>query len=220
MINYYAMRWKIILALLILYSIIACKESTQKTSPEIARVRVVKVDKMKMSFPVHSSGLVVSDKEVKLSFKTGGIIEAIYADNGTSVKKGTLLATLNLSEIEAQVTQVTNGYNKAVRDYNRAKNLYTDSVVTLEQLQNAESAVNISKANMEIAAFNKNHSKIFAPDNGIILKRLVESNEIIAPGYPVFLFGTTGKHWKIKTGLADRDFVRTMPGDSASVSLG
>ena len=35
----------------------------------------------------------------------------------------------------------------------------------------------------------------------------------------VFLFGTTGKTWKVKAGLADRDFVRVNPGDSASVTF-
>jgi membrane fusion protein, multidrug efflux system len=214
-----AMKWKILFAVLTVSSILACRHTTNETTPKIVRVKVAVISHEKMSFPIRSSGLIVSAKEVKLSFKTGGVIAALYADDGARVKKGELLATLNLSEIEAQVTQVKNGYDKAIRDFNRAKNLYSDSVVTLEQLQNAETAMNVAKANMEIAVFNMNHSKISAPDDGVILKRLVESNEIISPGYPVFIFGTTGKSWKIKAGLSDRDFVRIMPGDSARVFL-
>jgi RND family efflux transporter MFP subunit len=63
------------------------------------------------------------------------------------------------------------------------------------------------------------HSRIHAPDDGVILRRLVEEHEVIAPGYPVFIFGTTGKHWKIKAGLADRDYVRVHAGDTAVVTL-
>jgi multidrug efflux system membrane fusion protein len=213
------MRWKILLALS-LFPLYSCKQPVKEVIiHESARVKVAKVSYEKMSLPIRSSGLVVSTKEVKLSFKTGGIIAAIYAEDGAIVKKGQLLATLNQSEIEAFVTQAANGYDKAVRDYNRAKNLFADSVVTLEQFQNAETAMNMAKANLEIATFNLNHTKIYAPDKGVILKRLVEANEVIAPGYPVFLFGTTGKQWKIRAGLADRDFVRIIPGDSARVML-
>lgn len=203
-----------------LCSVNACRQAKIKESAvEPTRVKVAEISRKKMSFPILTSGLVVSAREVKLSFKTGGIIAGIFADEGTRVKKGELLAILNLSEIEALVNQVTNGYEKAVRDYNRVRNLYADSVVTLEQLQNAETAMNVSKASLEAATFNLNHSRIIAPENGTILKRLAENNEIISPGYPVFLIGTSGKYWKIKAGLADRDFVRIIPGDSARVKL-
>lgn len=205
-----------VLALFILYG---CRQTTKETISEIDRVKMTRVVYEKMIFPIRSNGLVVPAKEIKLSFKTGGIIAELYVDNGATVKKGELLASLDLSEIDAQVSQIKNGYEKALRDYNRANNLYADSVVTLEQLQNAETAMNVAKANLEIATFNRNHAAIYAPDEGVILKRLVESNEMIAAGYPVFLFGTKGKYWKIKAGLADKDYVRTKAGDSAKVTF-
>jgi|WetSurSiteA1Bulk_404760.scaffolds.fasta_scaffold00773_3 membrane fusion protein, multidrug efflux system len=198
----------------------SCRQKAPKeTATERSRVKVAAIRHEKMNLPVTSSGIVVPSQEIKLSFKTGGIIARINVEEGTRVNKGEVLATLNLSEIEAQVNQVTNAYEKSIRDYNRARNLYADSVVTLEQLQNAETAMNVGKASLEAAAFNLEHSRIIAPDNGTILKKLAETNEIIAPGYPVFLFGTSGTGWKIRTGLADRDFVRISRGDSARVTL-
>lgn len=213
------MNLKFILTLLMLCSLIACKQKKIESTPEITKVRVARVSFEKTIFPVRTSGLLVPAREVKLSFKTGGIIAAIYEKEGATVKKGDFLAALDLSEIEAHAAQVANVYDKAVRDYSRARNLYADSVATLEQLQNAETLMNMARANREVAIFNMTHSKIFAPDNGVILKQLVESQENIAPGYPVFLFGTTGKQWKIKTGVADRDYVRISIGDSAKAAL-
>jgi len=204
----------------VFFSLVSCRQKTTvETAAETARVRVAEIQHERLNLPVTASGLVVPAREIKLSFKTGGVIAGIYANEGMRVSKGEVLATLNLSEIEAQVEQYTNGYEKAVRDYNRAKNLYTDSVATLEQLENAETAMNVSKAGLEAALFNLEHSRIIAPDNGTILKQLAETNEVIAPGYPVFLFGTSGKGWKIRTGLADRDFVRIEEGDTAWVTM-
>jgi multidrug efflux system membrane fusion protein len=208
--------------LLVVISILlsGCKNVPVKnTGHEVATVRMTKVISEFISIPVHSTGILVSSEELKLSFKTGGIITKIPVREGEKVNKGDLLAILNLSEINAQVNLANNGYEKALRDYQRIKNLYADTVTTLEQLQNSTTALNIAKSSLDIAQFNLLHSRILAPENGIILKQFVKNNELVSSGYPVFLFGSSGKNWKVKTGLSDREIVRINQGDSAIVTL-
>src|SRR6478735_6447034 len=53
------------------------------------------------------SGMLASTSEAKLSFKIGGIISKIYVKEGDHVTKGQLLATLDLTEINAQVQQAS-----------------------------------------------------------------------------------------------------------------
>ncbi len=196
----------------------SCRNETIKTvKDEATRVRVVKITPEDVSISVHSSGILASQEEIKLSFKTGGIVASIEVKEGDNLKKGEVMAALNLSEINANVNLAQNGYEKAFRDWTRAESLYSDTVATLEQFQNATTALNVAKSNLEIAKFNLLHSTIKAPADGIVLKQLVKENELIGSGYPVFLFGTKGKFWKVKTGLADRDVVRINPGDSAVV---
>ena len=208
------------LVILIPLVIAGCGSQPQDTAIEKATpVKIGKVLKEDFSTPIHSIGFVTTSEEMKLSFKTGGIISEISVREGAHVKKGDVLATLNLTEINAQVSQAREAYDKSLRDNDRVKKLYTDSVVTLEQLQNMETALKVAKSNLEIANFNLNHSTIIAPEEGIILKRLLEENEMAAPGYPVFIFGTIGKTWKVKTGISDRDVVKTRIGDSAVVML-
>ncbi len=198
----------------------ACKNREAETTPtEAVRVRVAGVVTRAISIPVHSTGILVSSEELKLSFKSGGIVAKIYVDEGARVEKGDLLASLNLSEINARVEQAQSGYDKAVRDFRRAENLYKDSVATLEQKQNTATALNVAKSNLEIAQFNLTHSRIFSPDNGLILKQFAKANELVASGYPVFLFGSSGRYWKVKTGLSDKDIIKINPGDSAAVSF-
>ena len=198
----------------------ACRNTTVKTAnQEVTGVRVTQVTPERISIPVHSSGMLVSSEEMKLSFKTGGFVAKIGVKEGDLVKEGDILATLNLSEINAQVNIARNGFDKATRDYTRFKNLHADSVATLEQLQNAETTLSTAKSNLDIAQFNLTHSKIIAPENGHILKQFAKVNELVASGYPVFLFGTSGKNWKVRSSLSDRDIVRINPGDSAVVTL-
>jgi len=198
----------------------ACKhEPKNENTMQPVRVRLVQVTTREISLPIRTGGIVTSSQEIRLSFKTGGIIGRMDSKEGQRVSEGYVMASLDLSEMEAQLNQARNGYEKASRDFTRVRNLYADSVATLEQMQNAETVMNVSKSTLDLVEFNLAHSMIRAPANGIILKRLAEPNEVVAPGYPVFLFGTEGKSWKIRTGLADRDFVRLRSGDSARVTL-
>lgn len=186
---------------------------------EAVKVRMAPVLAQEISLPVRSSGVVATSEEIKLSFKTGGIVARTCFREGDAVKRGQLMATLNLSEIDAQVNQAANGFEKAQRDFNRAKNLYADSVATLEQMQNAETAMNVAKSILDMARFNLSHSKIIAPKNGIILRQLVRENELVASGYPVYALGISGKSWIIRTSLSDRDIVKINVGDSAKVII-
>jgi multidrug efflux system membrane fusion protein len=200
--------------------VFSCKNGVQKdTAPEIIKVKTAKVEKKAVSIPIRCSGLLASEKEMKLSFKTGGIIEDIFVDEGMGVNSGKLLARLDLSEIEAQVEQAVQGLEKAKRDFQRVQNLYKDSVATLENLQNAETALNIAKSNFQIASFNKDHSEIYAPSNGTILKRMAEENEIVGAGQPVFIFASTEGNWIIRSGITDKDIVKLSLGDSARVNF-
>ena len=191
------------------------KEHTEKVIP----VRVAPVEYGAVSNPIRSTGIVSTSEEIKLSFKTGGIVEQTYVDEGMKVKKGQDLAQLNTTEIKAQVAQAKSLYQKALRDLERAENLYEDSVATLEMKQNAETALNISKSVLEAAYFNLNHSKIKAPKSGIILKQIIRENELVAPGYPIYILGIHAENWILRTGLADRDMVKVQLGDSAKVTL-
>lgn len=170
--------------------------------------------------PIEASGIVVSETEARLSFKTGGIISKIYAEEGQYVTQGQLLATLNLTEIKAQVAQAQEAFQKAERDLKRAQNLYKDSVATLEQVQNATTGYNVARQNLEIARFNLGYSEIRASTNGKIVRKLMNENELTAPGTPVFFMNATGAaDWKLKVAVADKDWARLKTGNTATARL-
>jgi RND family efflux transporter MFP subunit len=198
----------------------SCRNTEIKsTYSEVNRVRVTGILTSEISIPVHSTGTLVSSEELKLSFKTGGIVSYINVDEGQHVNKGDMLASLDLSEITASADQAKNLFDKALRDYNRAENLYRDSVATLEQKQNAATALNVAESNLEIVKFNLRHSHILAPDKGVILKQFVKEKELVSAGYPIFLFGSSGKSWRVKASLSDKDVVKINPGDSSYISF-
>jgi multidrug efflux system membrane fusion protein len=188
-----------------------------ENSEDPVPVKMAEVAREELSVPLHTSGRLALKAQARLSFKTGGIIKHVYVDEGQEVKKGQMLAVLDLSEVEAHVTQAKNGFLKAERDKERVENLYKDRAATLEQLQDVKTAFDVARSQLTIAEFNLDHSKIQAPSDGKILKRLAEENEMIGAGYPVLVFGSTGDRWVIKAGVGERDIVNVRLNDSAEV---
>jgi len=180
-------------------------------------VQVAPVLKETLSLPINTSGKLYTSTESKLSFKIPGIIAHIYAEEGESVKKGTLLAALDLIEMEAKVNQANSAQQKAKRDLERAKRLYADSVVTLEQLQNATTALDIATSDVNVAEFNLRHSAIVAPENGKILKRFASEGELIGSGIPVFLYGESKDGWVLRAGVTDQQIIQIRVGDPATI---
>ena len=51
------------------------------------------------------------------------------------------------------------------------------------------------------------------------MKILVETNEVIAPGYPAIVFASTDNDWVVRAPVTDKDIVKLRIGDSAHISM-
>jgi RND family efflux transporter MFP subunit len=191
----------------------------QETQTVVTPVRTEISRMEKIHRPVLTSGILAPVSQKKLSFKTGGIIDKIFVDEGMRVSKDQLLAQLDMREIKAKYKQAKSAYEKAKRDFKRAKQLYQDSVATKEQFQNAQTGLDMAKAGFEVATFNYNYSSIKAPTNGSILYRIAETQELIGPGQPVLVFGASGNEWLVRAGVTEKDLLRLNLGDSAAVQF-
>lgn len=189
----------------------------KKGNHEVA-ISLSKVKTRKIAPRVFTSGLLFSETEAVLSFKIGGIIRRIYVNEGDAIRKGQLLATLDLTEINAQVIQARNGVEKAERDLERVRNLYKDDAATLENVQDLTTAYNVAKEGLRIAKFNKKFAEIHANTDGRIVKKMKNQGELASPGMPVFFINdTSNDQWKLEAGIADKDWAKLKEGDKAKV---
>lgn len=170
---------------------------------------------------ITASGLLSTENEARLSFKIGGVIESVQVNEGDKVRAGQLLATLKSTEIAAQVQQVQLGLEKAERDYQRAMNLYKDSVATLEQVQNAKTGVDIARQNLQQVVFNQQYAKIYAPVDGFIVKKTGNTGELTGPGTPVLIMNaaSASSKWVLRVGLADHEWALLDKGNKATVKI-
>jgi RND family efflux transporter MFP subunit len=188
-------------------------------SPPGPRVEVATAMARTQALPIRTSGRLASKAEIPLSFKIDGVIDRILVDEGEAVREGQRLAQLNLSEIDARVMEATAALGKAKRDFARTQQLHRDSVATLENLDDARTAVDVAAARQQAAQFNRQYAVIEAPAVGRILRRHAEAGAVIGPGQPVIILGASRQGWVVRTGIAARDVVRLALGDSARVTF-
>ncbi|WP_439879634.1 efflux RND transporter periplasmic adaptor subunit [Pontibacter sp. MBLB2868] len=209
-------------ATLVILLLQACTKSESSSALPAASapipVHVTPLQKEETEPVITTSGQFTTDDEAALSFKVGGVISDVFVKEGERIQKGQLLAILNQAEIKALVKQSELSVEKTHRDYTRTENLYRDSVATLEQLQNARTAMQVAKQQLEAARFNLTFSEIRAAADGYVLKRFVQPGQVVAPGAAVLRTNGAGKgNWVFKADVSDKDWAVLEPGDRATI---
>lgn len=199
------------------------KEKTKNSLGEadVVPVKIAAVSALGLPQKISATGLISTENEAKYSFKIGGVISRVFVEEGQFFRKGQLLATLNSTEIAAGLMQAGLSAGKAQRDYERAVNLYKDSVYTLEQLQNTRTALDIAHKAKEAVAFNDRYSKIYAASDGFVSQKMASEGEVVGPGTPVLAINETqqNNNYLLKVGVTDREWAAINPGQTATVTL-
>lgn len=182
-------------------------------------VRVAEVRMETLGSTLHAAGTLAPKDQVRLSFKMPGVVASIDVREGDAVSRGQVLASLEQAEVDAAIRQAEAGAAKAARDLERAKALYADGVATKEQLQDLTTAWEVANAAKDSAAFNARFTRIEAPSDGVVTRRLAEPRELVAAGQPLLVVGDTGNGWVANVSLTDRQVVRVQQGDEATVTV-
>lgn len=200
----------------------ACGKAPKTNTPatDTIAVTTAAVENGGRTTTLHFSGMLASSAESRPSFKIGGIISKIYVQEGDQVVKGQLLATLDLTEINAQVQQAQKAVEKAKRDLNRVKQLYNDTAATLEQYQNVTTQYEVATESLRIAQFNQQYAQIRATETGVVLKKIANEGELAGPGAPIFFIsGNQQSDWVVRFGVSDKDWAVLKKGHKVQIEL-
>ena len=185
----------------------------------VVPVRTASITEDSSAQPVTATGVIALRDEITLSFKVGGVVAQVLPREGEGVRAGQLLATVDLREIDAQVAKATSAAAKADRDLARVTRLHADSVATRQQLEDATTAAEVARADLQTATVNRQYARIVAPSAGIVLRRAAEPGELVSAGTPVLTLGSTASGTIARAALTDRDIARVHLGDRAIVRV-
>jgi RND family efflux transporter MFP subunit len=212
-------RKPLILALVAALLLTACGTHAQEATTKPTPVRVQAATTGPAMPTIATNGMVATKDEMRLSFKTGGVIKAIRVHAGDHVARGDKLAEIELTEVNSQAEQARQMAEKARRDLERGERLYQDQVISLEQLQDLRTQAALAQAQLRSAEFNRGYAIISAPGDGVVLRKLAEDREVVPAGQPVLIVGARDRGYIVRAALSDREVVQLKLGDPAEIRM-
>lgn len=139
-------------------------------------------------------------RQVDLSFRVSGRLKKVYFEEGDYVKKGEKLAELdfdtfdtNLNELSARVLERRAKMANANDIYTRNLPLCRDFTLSKQQCKNlltdkktALADYELAKAQLQNAKIAREDAILRAPDDGIIMVRIMEPGTILNAGVPIY----------------------------------
>jgi RND family efflux transporter MFP subunit len=153
-------------------------------------------------------GNVTAFTDSPIYARTDGYLLHWYFDIGARVKKGDLLAVIDTPELDKQVTQAESELATAQSNANIARiqaerysGLVKSDAVSQQDTDNfvnqaaaTASAVKSAQANLQRLREMQSFEKIYAPFDGVITARTVDTGQLIASGASKELFHMQAVH--------------------------
>lgn len=169
----------------------ACSRPEPPPPPEVARpAKIITVEGpdalMIRSFP----GEVRASDTADLAFRVGGELVEFPANRGIEVNQGDLLARIDPDNYQAAVNQAQAQYDLAVAQFNRAAELIDRKLIAQADYDQRLALMKVRKADLTRAQNNLDYTRMFAPFDGVIARRLAENFESVASGQVVLVMQT------------------------------
>ena len=140
-----------------------------------------------------------SPREVKLSFRVGGPLISLHAENGQKVGKGQTIARIDsrdfeiaIKTLEARLTASKARLEEAALQYKRYSNLFKENATakakydnTLAGFQIANAQVKADTESLSAAKNNLIDTQLTAPFTGYVNDKFTENHETVNPGQPI-----------------------------------
>ncbi len=173
-------------------------------------VRTAQISRGDIVDVVQATGSLEAVTTVEVGTQVGGIIQDLYADFNSIVKKGQVIARLDPSLLQTQIEQQRANVIRSEADLERLKVALADAKQKLEranalfqkallprtdleaaevtersaeaQIKSSEAALAQARSQLNAAQVNLAHTVIAAPIDGIVIQRAVEPGQTVNAG--------------------------------------
>lgn len=171
-----------------------CSPAEQK---EESPFRTSKVTKSTISNKVEATGTIEPITQVEVGTQVSGIVNKLYVDYNSEVKKGELIAELDkvnlLNELASKKNNLGTAkteYEYQLKNYTRNKTLHEKQLISdydyetaYYNYEKARNSYEVSKNELAKAETNLGYANIYSPIDGIVLSRAVEEGQTVAASF-------------------------------------
>ncbi len=166
---------------------IATLEKTQIQTPENevkfrVPVSVKEIQPESFNHYIDITGKVEAEEDAFISPEMNGQIEKVHVKEGSNVKRGQLLVSLNTSLIESSIKEVETGLELAKKLYEKQKGLWDQQIGSEMQYLEAKNVMEQAEARLATLETQMDMAKVKAPFDGVIETIFKKEGELAAPG--------------------------------------
>ncbi|MGD8568411.1 MAG: efflux RND transporter periplasmic adaptor subunit [Gammaproteobacteria bacterium] len=156
------------------------QESVGKSNkkPKAHLVEAVRVNLSPVAVQRVRTGTLRARREVKIHNQEDGEVIKLPYFEGDRVKKGDMVVRLDDKLLRAQLTRAQATRHQAQQDLNRVRDLFKKKLVSDEQLNRAETALEVAQADEKVLQTRLSYTTIKSPLDGIVSERLSEPGNI------------------------------------------
>ncbi len=192
------------------------------------------------------SGVVISDNQKMITSRNMGFVTSVNVSEGSRVRKGDVLYTIDSREIDSAKTQVDMGIAQAEFSLQMVQNQYENVKVNLERHRRLYAQDMVSRyevENLELAERNLKNSikiherqvlqakarqkevtnqyqylRIVAPNNGVVVSKNIKVGEMAMPGMTAIVLSDLST-LKIEVEVAESALKMAQIGKRVKVSI-
>jgi HlyD family secretion protein len=221
-----------LLAVRLTQAVASKKEFAKKVA--IPTVSVTQVGVSSVPTTVEIIGTISARYDMPIGVEgDGGRVAAIYVEAGDHVKRGQLLARLNVTVLQPQVANLEAALEQsraeaelAAAEYHRAVAVGASGALSAEETQRRKSTSVTAAAKVKVAAAmlaegqaKLARAEVRAPADGIILTRNVEVGQTATPGGEALFRLSENGEAELRGQVAEQDLPLLKMGQEVSVKL-
>lgn len=218
-------RWGLFLLLPLFF--ISCNDDPQQLKEKllggsaeerIITVGVQRIDSISNLVRNTYPGYLEEGQSVDMAFKYGGTLQQLNVRQGSTVRKGQMLARVTSPQMESTQRSAQATYDQAQDAYDRLKKVHDNG--SLPEIKWREMVANLEKAQsaLDLANAMISDNLLKAPFDGTVTSISAEIGENIAPLKPVMRLIST-KGMAVKISIPENEIARVQVGDSAEVII-
>jgi len=195
-------------------------KSSQKQGRPPQTVETARVERGSITYELSFTGDILPIQQTNIYSRVTGNIQKLYADVGDYVSAGKTLALIDQSTFVQSLRQTEGLLNQAKAtllnnqvNYERLRILFEKGLTSKGDLDNAETLVKVSEAQVQTAQANYNSAKlqlgycsISAPFSGYITKKFLDQGSLVSSGTSnsIFLLSNISR-LKIMVNVLEKD---------------
>ena len=156
-----------------------------------------KVEKATIGSSITATGTIEAVTTVEVGTQVSGIIDKIYVDYNSPVKRGQVIAELDKTNLVSELNSANSNLQGARSDlnyqqanYNRQRTLFEKGLISANDfesarlaLEQAQSVLSQRQEAVNKARINLGYATITSPIDGIVLSKAVEEGQTVASSF-------------------------------------